>query len=326
MNVLRWGPEAARRPSALDEIAELDDVALLLLDGVRAGDDLPWARRAPCVVAAVGTGPAAADLVVAEGEADALADRVLANPSASRVLVDVLRTSEHLDVRGGLVVESLAYSMLMAGAEHLAWLEARKAPAAKAFDGEPVSLERSDGDLRITLARPANRNAFSAELRDALVDALRLASCDVGIDRVVVAAEGPVFSSGGDLAEFGSSADVVRAHEIRTLRSVGALIADLACRVEVHVQGACVGAGVELSAFAGTVVAAPGTTFRLPEVAMGLVPGAGGTVSIPRRIGRQRTARLALFGEALDLDRAVEWGLVDRMDGESGQVPGTCAE
>jgi enoyl-CoA hydratase/carnithine racemase len=74
-----------------------------------------------------------------------------------------------------------------------------------------------------------------------------------------------------------------------------------------------VGAGVELPAFAGTVVAAENATFRLPEVAMGLIPGAGGTVSLPRRIGRWRTLYLALSGLSLNAASALAWGLADRV-------------
>ena len=82
----------------------------------------------------------------------------------------------------------------------------------------------------------------------------------------------------------------------------------------MHVHGTCVGAGVELPAFAARVVADPETTFRLPEVGMGLIPGAGGTVSITRRIGRQQTACLALLGEAIDATEALALGLVDEID------------
>jgi enoyl-CoA hydratase/carnithine racemase len=81
--------------------------------------------------------------------------------------------------------------------------------------------------------------------------------------------------------------------------------------VTVRVHGDCIGAGLELPAFAGRVVAAPASRFRLPETAMGLVPGAGGTVSLPRRIGRARTAWLALSGEAINAGTALRWGLVD---------------
>ena len=81
----------------------------------------------------------------------------------------------------------------------------------------------------------------------------------------------------------------------------------------MQVHGACIGAGVELSAFARTVVADPTAFFRLPEVAMGLIPGAGGTVSLPRRIGRQRAAHLAISGNVLEVPTAEGWGLVDRV-------------
>ena len=73
------------------------------------------------------------------------------------------------------------------------------------------------------------------------------------------------------------------------------------------------GAGVELAAFAGRVTAPAGTTFRLPEVSMGLIPGAGGTASIPRRIGRWRTLYLALSGVVLDAATAAQWGLIDEV-------------
>ena len=73
------------------------------------------------------------------------------------------------------------------------------------------------------------------------------------------------------------------------------------------------GAGIELPAFGRQVVAARNTFFQLPEVGMGLVPGAGGTVSIPRRIGRQRTAYLALSGLRVDAATAHGWGLVDEL-------------
>ena len=55
---------------------------------------------------------------------------------------------------------------------------------------------------------------------------------------------------------------------------------------------------------------------RLPEIAMGLIPGAGGTVSITRRIGRWRTAYLALSGLPIDAPTALDWGLVDEIAGE----------
>ena len=109
------------------------------------------------------------------------------------------------------------------------------------------------------------------------------------------------------------SGDLMRAHLIRTARSPGLLLHGLGGRAVAYVQGACIGAGTELPAFCARVTARRDATFQLPEVAMGLIPGAGGTVSVTRRIGRQRTAWLAISGTALDASTADRWGLVDAL-------------
>jgi len=85
--------------------------------------------------------------------------------------------------------------------------------------------------------------------------------------------------------------------------------------VTAHVHGACIGAGVELPSFATHVIAANDARFRLPEIEMGLVPGAGGTVSLTNRIGRHRTTWLALTGAELGAADALAWGLVDAIEG-----------
>jgi len=175
-----------------------------------------------------------------------------------------------------------------------------------------VRLERDGDELVITLQDPDRRNAYSAAMRDALVDALAVAAADPAL-RVRLRGDGPSFSAGGDLDEFGTVSDPATAHEIRMRRSAGRALAELRERVTAEVHGTCVGAGVELPAFAGRVVAHPDTTFRLPEVAMGLIPGAGGTASLPPRIGRRRTALLALRGTPIDAPTALAWGLVDHV-------------
>jgi enoyl-CoA hydratase/carnithine racemase len=87
----------------------------------------------------------------------------------------------------------------------------------------------------------------------------------------------------------------------------------VAGRTTALVHGPCAGSGVELPAFAGRVVAHPDTTFELPELMMGLIPGAGGTVSVPARVGRHRTAWLVLTGRRIDAATARAWGLVDEI-------------
>ncbi len=124
---------------------------------------------------------------------------------------------------------------------------------------------------------------------------------------------GPSFCSGGDLDEFGSFDSPADAHLVRLLRSAGQLISMLGIRARTHLHGAAMGAGIELPAFGDIVMAKPSTTIALPEITLGLVPGAGGTVSLPRRIGRHRTAWLALTGAHIDAQTAFEWGLVDEI-------------
>jgi enoyl-CoA hydratase/carnithine racemase len=270
------------------------------------------------VVALVSDEPetvAAADVVVADdAERGRIEATVAANPQASLALALLLRESEDRSVADGLLAESATYSALQAGPEFGRWLVDRgpRTPSAAVEGRDLVRMER-DGDLlRLTLDRPEVHNAFSAAVREALLDGLAVATAVPEL-RVVVDGAGPSFCSGGDLDEFGTASDPATAHLVRLSRSVGRAVADLAGRVTFRVHGACVGAGVELPAFAGRVVAAPDTRFRLPEVAMGLVPGAGGTVSIPKRVGRQRTAWLALTGDWIDAPTALDWGLVDEV-------------
>ena len=86
-------------------------------------------------------------------------------------------------------------------------------------------------------------------------------------------------------------------------------------------HGATLGGGLELAAFAGHVVAHPDTLLGLPEIGLGLIPGAGGTVSLTRRIGRQRTAALGLTGRSIDAPTALRWGAIDAISESVGPPP-----
>ena len=231
--------------------------------------------------------------------------------AALELLLDAI---DGVDVERALITESATYSLLQAGPEHKAWLATRTRHERDEED-DVVLLAREGAILHLTLNRPHVRNAFDAAMREALLDGLEIATVDPSVERVLIDGAGANFCSGGDLDEFGTLEDPATAHLLRVRRSAGRAIHRLRDRVTVVVHGACIGAGVELPAFAGRVVARSDATFRLPEVGMGLVPGAGGTVSIPRRIGRERFAWLALTGEMIDATTALSWGLVDEIDG-----------
>lgn len=270
----------------------------------------------PCVV--VGTPgdraePALVDAWAADDrDLQAIATTFAQAPVAATALAVHLRGSDRRTVADGLVAESALYSTLQAGPEHRSWLDGRPERTPSASIGERLRVERVGDELQLTLQRPEARNALDVALRDELLAALAVAAADTEL-RVVVRGEGPAFCAGGDLTEFGTAPDPATAHLIRLRASVGAALHRVAERTTVHVHGPCAGSGVELPAFAGRVVAAPDTTFVLPELAMGLVPGAGGTVSLPRRIGRHRTAWLALTQQTIEAPTARAWSLVDEI-------------
>lgn len=275
------------------------------------GPTAPAAGRDPAGVSVV-RGSDVGELVAR------LAAGVEHSPAAAVTLVQLLRAGERLSLVDAVIAESWAYSMLQAGPDHRAWLAGRDRRVSST-SGEAVRVRRTADRLGITLARPSVRNAVDRRLRDDLHAALVVALADPTVDAVHLGGDGPSFCSGGDLDEFGSAPDPVAAHLVRTTRSPALALAAIAAshRVELvaHVHGAAVGAGMEWAAFADRVIARDDARFRLPEVSMGLVPGAGGTASIPRRIGRHRTLWLALTGEVLDAETAVGWGLADQVVG-----------
>jgi enoyl-CoA hydratase/carnithine racemase len=251
------------------------------------------------------------------GALDELVDRMARWPQAAAVCDDVLRAVDvDAPAIGGIVTESLAYSTLQSGAEFARWL-AERGPATVPALPDPVVAERTGDVLAVRFNRPQRHNAFSTDARAALLEVLDVALLDPSVTEVVLTGNGPSFCSGGDLAEFGTFTDPASAHLARTRYSpalaLDALTARLgsACRAEVH--GQVLGSGLEMAAFCAHVTCRAGATIGLPELALGLIPGAGGTVSITRRIGRWRTAYLVLSGRFVDPATALDWGLVDAL-------------
>jgi enoyl-CoA hydratase len=284
----------------------------------RAATVLEGLSSLPCVVVAVdrtaGAAPAWADVAPEEGVAsvDDIAAAVERNPVAATTLVLCLREGSP-SLGRALVAESAAYSVLQAGAEFKKWRTKRATKEPRPEVGPAVKVLRQGDRLELVLNRPHVRNALSRSLRDGLLEGLALAEADASLTEVLLRGEGPSFCSGGDLNEFGTFSDPASAHVVRLATSIGRSIAGLGSRLVVHVHGPCAGSGVELPAFASRVVAHRSFTAALPEIGLGLIPGAGGTASITRRVGRHRMALLALGGKSIDATTALHWGLVDEL-------------
>ncbi|MGB8365260.1 MAG: enoyl-CoA hydratase/isomerase family protein [Rhizomicrobium sp.] len=245
---------------------------------------------------------------------EALGTAVQANPSAAVMLIQVLRAQRDQAFETALLIESFAYSALLGGAEFHRWHAATLRQAKAPEQGPAVLIEREGSTARIVLARPGNGNALTAELRDQLVEALRVARLDDTIETVEIRGQGRIFCTGGALGEFGTATDLALAHQLRVVRSVALALHRLKAHSRVIVQGAAVGGGIEFAAAAREVIAHPSAFFMLAELSMGLIPGAGGTVTVARRIGWQRAAYMALSGVRLRARTALAWGLVDRLD------------
>lgn len=304
-------------PDVHARAASGDDGPLIVVTGAGT-DHIADPGSLPVVVCWLGDelgghGPTEADLIVSPDELDHLTALVTSRPTASTALAVLLRQTSSLDVDHGLAAESAVYSMLQGSAEFAEW-RGTTTPTIDGQDEPTVIIDRADATLTVSLNRPHRHNAITRQLRDELCDALAVALLDRSIRSVRLTGIGPSFCSGGDLAEFGARPDPARAHLTRLGQSPARLIHRIGARTTAFVHGATLGGGLEMAAFAHRVVAHPDTRLGLPEVAIGLVPGAGGTVSIPRRVGRQRTAALALACRTIDTETALRWNLVDAVE------------
>lgn len=239
-----------------------------------------------------------------------LCKQATAFPNTWQVARDLLTNIDLEAPSRGLVQESLAYGLLQGAAEHIAWLSSREPGPVNSQPGR-VRVSRQGGIMDIVLDRPEARNAIDRMMRDALHEAFTVAAFDPEVTCVRLRGAGKAFCIGADLGEFGSTRDPARAHAIRMQTLPAWPIIGCASRFEAHVQGACIGSGLEMAAFAHRLTACPDAWFQLPELAMGLIPGAGGCVSIPRRIGRSRAALMILSGKRINAQTALAWGLID---------------
>lgn len=312
-------------PALLDHGWTGDALPLAVVDLERLVSAPPARRLPPFPVIGLGDpshpGARCLDTVVeAPITIERIVEQVTRHPNAAAILVQVLRSTERMAIDDGLSSESIAYATLQGSAEHARWIAGRSR-VEPAPPGQVV-LTRDGGMLRIVIDRPGARNAVDRPLRDALFEAFTIAALDPEITRVELRSVGPAFGVGADLTEFGTTRDPATAHAIRGRTLPAHPLSLCGPIVDVHVQGACIGAALEMAAFAGRVTASPFAWFQLPELAMGIIPGAGGCISVPRRIGRQRATLMILSGKRIDAATALRWGLIDAIMDEMPVDPG----
>jgi len=163
----------------------------------------------------------------------------------------------------------------------------------------------------VTLDRPACLNAYSMQMRDDLFAALGAADGDPEVRALVLRGRGPAFSTGGDLTEFGRAPSPVVARQVRWRRDVWGRLLGLRAATVAAVHGWTVGGGMEMAMLCDLVVAAEDARLALPETGLGMIPGVGGTQTLPRRAGLGRALDLVLTGRWLDAGAALDAGVVN---------------
>ncbi|HHZ09786.1 MAG TPA: 3-hydroxyacyl-CoA dehydrogenase [Rhizobiales bacterium] len=171
---------------------------------------------------------------------------------------------------------------------------------------EPVTITR-DGDIAVLTLDNPPVNAMSFHLRAALATALETVRQDEGIAAVVIACAGRTFVSGADITEFNTPKAVASP----TLRELIVTLENFAKPTVAAIHGTAFGGGLELAMGCHFRVADSRAQFGLPEVKLGLLPGAGGTVRLPRLIGPQKALAAIVSGNPIGAKAALADGLVD---------------
>lgn len=174
-----------------------------------------------------------------------------------------------------------------------------------------VITTHRDGEVLVVVSNNPPVNALGAAVRDGLVAAMQEALADDAVKAVVIRADGRTFFAGADITEFGkpnpNSVD---------LNTVINTIESSAKPVVAAIHGTALGGGLEVALGCHYRVAVPSAKLGLPEVRLGLIPGAGGTQRLPRVVGVEAALPMVTSGDPIPAKLAASIGLVDAIVGE----------
>lgn len=177
---------------------------------------------------------------------------------------------------------------------------------------EHIKIERNDGILTLTFARPEKKNALTNAMYGVLADQLIAAETDPATRVIVLRGEGDMFTSGNDVGEFASIAAGAVRGERHVSRFVRAL-AQSSRPLVAAVQGRGVGIGTTMLLHCDFVVLAENAQLSTPFVNLALVPEAASTLLMPLRVGYVRAYEMFALGEAMDAQTALNLGIANRV-------------
>jgi len=181
--------------------------------------------------------------------------------------------------------------------------------------GRTVLVSQAEGIATVTLNRPAARNALDLDMREELEGALRGLAADPGVRVVLLTGAGGHFCAGGDVklmqAHRATAAEGQR--RVETMNRAVQALADFPAPTLAVVDGVAVGAGCNLALACDLVVASDRARFGEVFARIGLVPDAGGTYFLPRRVGLARAKELCFTADVIEAAEALRIGLVNRV-------------
>ena len=175
------------------------------------------------------------------------------------------------------------------------------------------------GDVAVLTINSPPVNALSAAVRDGLRDGMRAAAADPAAKAIVLICAGRTFIAGADISEFG------KPPKGATLSELQGAIEGSPKPVIAAIHGTALGGGLEVALFCHYRVAVPSAKLGLPEIKLGLLPGAGGTQRLPRLIGPEAALEVILSGNPFGAKQALAWGVVDALAEEGKLSEGALA-
>jgi enoyl-CoA hydratase len=181
-------------------------------------------------------------------------------------------------------------------------------------DYSTIRVERAHGRATVTVSRPDKLNALNADTIRELHRAFRELASDPDVRGVIITGEGEkAFVAGADIAELARMGPIDGIDVSRQGQEAFRLLERMGKPVVAAVNGYALGGGMELALACHIRIAADNARFGLPEVKLGIIPGYGGTVRLPRIVGRGLALEMILTGEMIPAQRALEIGLVNRV-------------
>jgi len=179
---------------------------------------------------------------------------------------------------------------------------------------ETVLFHKERGIAHVTLNRPRVFNIYNIQMRDELWEILLAIRDDPEIKAVILDGAGDkAFCAGADLTEFGTAPSQTIARRVRFERGIWELWLSIPKPFICCLHGYVLGSGLEMALFCDIRLASVDAVFSLPELSLGLIPGAGASQTLPRQIGLSAALFMLLSGHRLNSSEALHYGLIHRI-------------